>query len=157
MDTNEVQLNILIAHSQFITMKVHWKRMRMWCFTTVYASLAVEEREELWREIEAFIGSVDKPWMLAGDFNEAKNLEERDHGGDEMLHRCLRLNNVIENNGLIDLGFPSPKFTWARGLSLQTRKQARLDRALCNIEWRSRFQEVEVNTWLTVTWITIPS
>jgi len=27
---------------------------------------------------------------------------------------------------------------------MQTRKQARLDRVLCNVEWRSRFQEATV-------------
>jgi len=82
--------------------------------------------------------------LLAGDFNETKSLEERDHDGDDMLRRCLKFNNFIENNGLIDLGFSGPKFTWAHGTSEQTRKQARLDRAICNMEWRSKFQEATV-------------
>jgi len=75
-----------MAHSQFITMEVHRTGICPLCFTAVYASPVVQQREELWREIEDFAGQVDKPWMLAGDFNETKNLEERDHGGDEMLH-----------------------------------------------------------------------
>ena len=39
------------------------------------------------------------------------------------------------------MGYSSPKFTWMRGLSPSTRKKARLDRALCNTEWRVKFQE----------------
>ena len=58
-----------------------------------------------------------------------------------MLRRCTRFKHWIENNGLIDLGFSGPKFTWTRGLNRETRKEARLDRALCNMDWRVRFQE----------------
>ena len=39
------------------------------------------------------------------------------------------------------MGFSGPKFTRSRGQNLETRKNARLDRALCNIEWRLRFQD----------------
>jgi len=74
-----------------------------------------------------------------GDFNEMKILEEWEHGGEEMLRRCNKLNNFTENIVLIDLGFTSPKFAWARGKSLATRRSATLDRALCNIQWRSVF------------------
>ena len=68
-------------------------------------------REQLWCELESFSGSINIPWMLAGDFNETKNMEERDHGGDDMSRRCLKFNNLIENNGLIDLGYSRPKFS----------------------------------------------
>ena len=84
---------------------------------------------------------INVPWMLAGDFNETRSLEERDHGGKEMARRCAKFNNWIENNGLLDMGFSGPKFTWSGGKSWSTRKNARLDRPLCNTLWRARFQE----------------
>jgi len=143
-DPCEMQVNILRAQPQFITMEIVSSGVRPWFFTAIYASPVAHQREVLWRGIEGFAGIVDKPWLLAGDFNETKNLEERDHGGDEMHRRCLKFNNIIQNNGLIDLGFSGPKFTWARSLCEQTRKRARLDRALCNADWRSRFQEASV-------------
>jgi len=58
-----------------------------------------------------------------------------------MAKRCDKFNNVIKNNGLIDLGFSGPIYTWGRGTSWATRKSARLDRSLCNAAWRTRFQE----------------
>jgi len=58
-----------------------------------------------------------------------------------MQRRCTRFTQWIDNTGLIDLGFSGPKFTWARGLSPTTRKEARLGRALCNIDWRVKFQD----------------
>ena len=57
-----------------------------------------------------------------------------------MLRRCKRFKQWIDNYGLIDLGYSGPKYTWARGLSSTTRKEARLDRALCNTEWRLKYQ-----------------
>jgi len=79
--------------------------------------------------------------MLAGDFSETRLLHERDHGGDDMMHRCARFANWIENNGLTDLGYSGSCFTWARANTWETRKSARLDRALRNEQWRARFQE----------------
>ena len=38
------------------------------------------------------------PWLLVGDINETKSLDERDHGGDEMRIRCTNFTNFIENN-----------------------------------------------------------
>ena len=84
-DTSEVSLNVLKAHPQFITSQVHRRGMQPWCFTVVYASPSPQLREQLWCEMEAFSGSVKMPWMFAGDFNETKNIEERDHGGDDMV------------------------------------------------------------------------
>jgi len=91
--------------------------------------------------LEIFAGSTRKPWLLPGDFNETRSLDERDHGGGDMARRCSRFNNWVEINGLVDLGNSGPRFTWVRGNAEATRKSTRLDRALCNIDWRAEFQE----------------
>ncbi|XP_031124258.1 uncharacterized protein LOC116026974 [Ipomoea triloba] len=41
-------------------------------------------------------------------------------------------------------GFSGPSLTWIRGNSSGTVKGARLDRVLCNVEWRQRFPNVSV-------------
>jgi len=112
-------------------MEVLQQGLPPWTFTAIYASPLCSMREQLRQEIEFFAESNTTPWLLAGDFNETINLSERDHGSDEMARRCFRFNNMIKNNGLIDLGFFGPRFTWSRGNSWLTRKSARLDRALC--------------------------
>ena len=47
----------------------------------------------------------------------------------------------MENNGFIDIGFSRHKFTCIRGNNESTQKCAKLDRALCNAEWRTQFHE----------------
>ncbi|KAJ8424220.1 hypothetical protein Cgig2_011631 [Carnegiea gigantea] len=44
------------------------------------------------------------PWLLAGDYNETRTLDERDHSGLDMARHCSKFNNGIENNALIDTG-----------------------------------------------------
>uniref|UniRef100_A0A803MIA0 Uncharacterized protein n=1 Tax=Chenopodium quinoa TaxID=63459 RepID=A0A803MIA0_CHEQI len=83
--------------------------------------------------------------MLAGDFNETMSMDERNgNGGSEMQRRCREFSNWVENNALIDLGCSGPAHTWFRGLTPDTFKSARLDRALSNDEWRLRFEEAGV-------------
>lgn len=50
----------------------------------------------------------------------------------------------VDRKGLIDLGFSGPILTWSHGTSLKTRKSARLDRALCNEDWRSLLHSTSV-------------
>ncbi|KAJ8443567.1 hypothetical protein Cgig2_020654 [Carnegiea gigantea] len=97
-DKEKIDLILINSHTQFVTMELSHLAYR-----------------------------TNQPWMLAGDFNETKSLEERDHGGCEMDRRCQNFNNWIENNELIDLGFTGLRFTWSRGNSNYTRKNARLD------------------------------
>nr|GMD83465.1 uncharacterized protein LOC109174175 [Ipomoea batatas] len=51
----------------------------------------------------------------------------------------------IHSEGLIDLGFSRPKLTWVEGNSSGNAKGARLDRALCNFDWRQRFHEATIS------------
>lgn len=45
----------------------------------------------------------------------------------------------MEDRSLIDVGFIGSKFSRRHGVSLKTRKAARLDQALCCEEWRRLF------------------
>lgn len=45
---------------------------------------------------------------------------------------------------MIELDFVGPRFTWSHGNSVETRRSARLDRALCDEGWRRRFPEAFV-------------
>ncbi|KAJ8450710.1 LOW QUALITY PROTEIN: hypothetical protein Cgig2_021182 [Carnegiea gigantea] len=138
---NQVQLNLIEAHIQFITIEVVVSGTRSWLFTAIYASPHSYGREELWKKLEGRASTTNRPWLLAGDFNETKTLDERDHRGADMARRCSKSNNWIENNALLDIGFTGPKFTWVRGRNPSTRKSARLDRVLCNVAWRHKFQD----------------
>lgn len=45
----------------------------------------------------------------------------------------------MDRYGLIDLGFIGSRYTWSHGLSVETKKTTRSDRAVCCNQWRRRF------------------
>ena len=140
-NADEIDIAVLNSHEQFVTVEIKSQGQVDWLLTFIYASPQPQTREVLWQELQHRASEYQRPWLLAGDFNETASLEERNHGGADMWRRCQRFKAWIENNGLIDVGYSGPKFTWARGLSAATRKETRLDRALCNAAWRVKFQD----------------
>ncbi|KAK9689451.1 hypothetical protein RND81_09G059800 [Saponaria officinalis] len=107
-------------HSQFITVEVSRTGGVPWFFTAVYASPDPTNRRELWSELENFAHTNGCPWILARDFNETRSLSKR-HGE-----------------------FAGLSHTWARGNSPETRQSTRLDRALCNTELGSYYDNASV-------------
>ncbi|XP_074318679.1 uncharacterized protein LOC141655501 [Silene latifolia] len=139
-----VSVSPVTHHNQFITVEIARRGSPPWFFSAVYASPNPHNRHELWSELENYAHSHNLPWMLAGDFNETRSIQER-HGGDQnMIRRCNAFNNWIEDCELIELEFSGPLHTWARGNSIETRQSARLDRALCNSEWGALFGDASV-------------
>ncbi|KAL8159774.1 hypothetical protein V2J09_001311 [Rumex salicifolius] len=58
--------------------------------------------------------------------------------------RCERFSSWIDEMEMIDLGYTGSKFTWTRGKDLSTQSAARLDRGLCNFEWRDAFPDASI-------------
>ena len=79
-----------------------------------------------------------------GYFNAIVSTEERSSTSNLDSGRCSAFTFWISQHQLIDLGFSGPWFTWTRGISIDTFKGARLDRALCNSTWKFLFEGVVV-------------
>ncbi|XP_074274041.1 uncharacterized protein LOC141597474 [Silene latifolia] len=142
--TNLITVTPVKEHEQYITVEVARNGEYPWFFSAVYASPDPSNRRELWSELENFAKTNNRPWLLAGDFNETRSLSER-HGGDRnMERRCEKFNEWIDNCELIELAFSGSPHTWARGNSVETRQSARLDRALCSSEWGTMFEDAMV-------------
>ena len=110
-NSEEIRVDLITIHKQFVTVEIHYKRQASWLLTVVYASPHMQRREILWHELQHFASECNKPWLLAGDFNETMSLKERNHGGTEMLRRCSRFKHWIGNNGSliwVSLGQSSP-------------------------------------------------
>lgn len=71
-----------------------------------------------------------------GDLNVYLLATEKQGGARANIAKCRELFNFLHQSALQDMGFSGPRFTWRRG-SLQER----LDRALCNNEWRIHFPD----------------
>ncbi|KAL8161268.1 hypothetical protein V2J09_012757 [Rumex salicifolius] len=139
-----VELKQIDIHQQVVSLEVERSNEDRWLFSAIYASPNPANREELWNRLLNLKSFVDCPWLLMGDFNETASLDERTGNSDGMRKRCDNFQSWIDGMKLIELGFSGPKFTWSRGRDPHTRTSARLDRGLCNIEWREAYLEASI-------------
>ncbi|XP_019200243.1 PREDICTED: uncharacterized protein LOC109193865 [Ipomoea nil] len=115
-----------------------------WVFAPVYGSPTHHLRRRLWRELSQSKRGVSGSWLVAGDFNSVTSKEETSNYISFSTQRSSDFVTWIQDECLIDLGFSGPKLTWVKDGSTAAYKGARLDRALCNLDWRIRFPEASV-------------
>ncbi|XP_021717958.1 uncharacterized protein LOC110685744 [Chenopodium quinoa] len=137
--TDLVTVNPILKHYQHITMEISRVGDRPWYFSAVYANPDPTKRKELWKELQEFARQNNEPWLVAGDFNDTRFPSERNTFCRETDRRSSLFNSWVEEMELVEVEFSGAFHTWARGRSLETRKSARLDRALCNEQWATRF------------------
>ena len=94
---------------------------------------------------------ISSPQLIVGDFNDITNRLERKCGGPIYFKCCNEFSAWIDNHGFLDMGWRCLKFT-QRGTKIdgQERIFRRLDRAICNQEWRIIFSKAIVKILLRV-------
>jgi len=140
----ELHLRVLSSSDQYATLEVSMRDAGGWLLSAIYGSPIEQKRTELWSELDGFARQNSHPWLLIGDFNDTRSMDERRNCSEHLSRRCSNFNNWIEINGFFDLGFSGPPYTWTRGTNPDTRKATTLDRGLCNQAWRLLFQEAGV-------------
>jgi hypothetical protein len=128
--------------SQCITIQITRGNVS-WVCSGIYASPTTSVREGLWDYLCGLRTRVMQPWILVGDFNDILLISEQ-RGGHFSQPRADKFADMIANCNLLVLDSFGSKFTWqarCRGNRLVSR---RLDRGLCDIEWRMRFPEATV-------------
>ncbi|XLR37822.1 hypothetical protein S83_022482 [Arachis hypogaea] len=82
---------------------------------------------------------------MVGDFNEIADPMEKKGGTKVNVNACRKFVDWIQRCNLIDLGYIGTKFTW-KGPQWEKldRVFKRLDRALSNVEWRTRYLNAKV-------------
>ncbi|KAL4305780.1 hypothetical protein AHAS_Ahas16G0112500 [Arachis hypogaea] len=80
----------------------------------------------MWELLHNISRNMNLPWLMIGDFNDIAEQSEKKGGGGNDAHACRR--------------YSGSRFTWKGGIREgQERVYKRLDRALCNSEWRTNF------------------
>ena len=100
-------------------------------------------RRELWAFLRACSSTIgDVPWLVLGDFNIVRYGEEKFGGVTSSPNYMDELNACCFEAGLEDLKYSGNFLTWSRG-SGQSFVARKLDRALVNLSWMTRFPEAE--------------
>ena len=102
-------------------------------------------RRELWSALRTFSSAYGAvPWLVLGDFNIVRHGGEK-LGGDLTCPNYIdELNNCCYEAELEDLKYSGNFFTWRKG-SGHRYKARKLDRALVNLEWMTKFTAAEAH------------
>ena len=110
------------------------------CVSAVYAKYSRVGRRPLWSALESWSSSVNRPWLVAGDFNIISTAAEKSGGSAPRVGEMEELNLAIQASGLEAVNFDGSPFTWTNGRVWQ-----RLDRVLINADWLNIFASVHVS------------
>ncbi|KAL7226194.1 hypothetical protein ACSBR1_021345 [Camellia fascicularis] len=145
---NVVNVRVVEASSQQITATISRQDYPDWLLSAVYASPSSVKRDELWEQLEAIAQYTTDPWLVAGDFNDftSPNDKRSFHGRSHQnlsqdQRRSSKFNDRINHCKLMDLGCAGPRLTWSNNRKGWANTMVRLDRAMCNTEWRTTFPD----------------
>ncbi|KAJ1441395.1 Ribonuclease H-like superfamily [Sesbania bispinosa] len=138
-DTNS-RVEVISNHPQFVHLKISpLHGGRPWFLICVYASPRLQQRRILWHELCSISDHMSGDWAIWGDFNSYLHGYEKQGGGAPNLVSMNHFRTCTNYYNLLDGGFNGPSFTWA-----WRNVKERLDRLLCNGQWRTRFDEAVI-------------
>lgn len=141
----DIRVTPFFKSGQMLTVSICTEGDQEFFYSIVYALNTMEERKELWKDLKLHQDSPivrNKPWLIAGDFNETLDME--DHSSHEispMVTQGMRdFGEIVQYCSLMDLGSHGPHFTWSnkRSEGLISKK---IDRVLFNDHWLAAYPQ----------------
>ncbi|XP_019152396.1 PREDICTED: uncharacterized protein LOC109149189 [Ipomoea nil] len=141
---NNLKVEIIATNPQFILTRIGEENRNIGLVSFVYGSPSQSYRNKLWEGLSNDRFSMRESWLSVGDYNAVTCMEDVSNTENFGNNRCAGMRQWIFKEGLIDLGFFGARYTWTRGKEKATFTGARLDRALCNLEWTTNHPETKV-------------
>lgn len=79
----------------------------LFLLSTIYCLSSFSAKKILWENLLHFSKFVNAPWLVAGDFNQIGDMDEKQGKNTFFLKKNL------SNCHLNDLGYHGPKYTWS--------------------------------------------
>lgn len=119
---------------QELHFRVKHINQHLFTLSTIYCLPSLSAKTTLWENLLNFSKLVDTSWLVAGDFNQIGDLDEKQGGRTPPITKCLNFKTNISKCQLNNLGYHGPKYTWSnkRFTNKNTLIQERLDRVLGN-------------------------
>ena len=116
-----------------------------WIFSAVYASPRSVERCIMWENLIKVTDLHNKPWVIAGDFNEPLLGEDKFGGRPVNISRSLLFKDCLDKCNMVDLGFSGPRYTWTNRREINNLIQERIDRYFMNPSWCLLYLDARVS------------
>ncbi|KAF7825274.1 ribonuclease H [Senna tora] len=137
----DIDATCTYSHEQFLQLEIKDQIKGKWDVIAVYANPHAQIRDSIWPILESKCTNSSS-LLMAGDFNEIASVSEQRGGSAPNLNRCNRFKEWINNCNLIDMVPAGPFFSWEGPKRQgQAKLYKRLDRTLCNQNWRNFFRD----------------
>jgi hypothetical protein len=131
---NDLNVTSFEEHNNYLDIRIYENSADAWRLTGIYGEPSGVRKHLTWDYVRDLHAMRNLPWAIMGDFNEILCGSEKE-GGNLRPQRCMQaFRDVLTDCNLDDLGYVGEIFTWRRG-----RMRERLDRAVCNPVWSSKF------------------
>lgn len=110
-----------------------------WRFTGYYGFPDQGRRNQSWNLLRHLASVNSLPWLIMGDFNDLLSSDDKEGGAahPNWLFRGFR--EAILDCNVTDVPLTGHKFTWCRGRGTKFKVEERLDRAMGNPLWHTKF------------------
>ncbi|OIT08479.1 hypothetical protein A4A49_00874 [Nicotiana attenuata] len=127
LDHDEQQLSLEMKHVE---------NGNLFHLTVIYAKCKPILRRPLWEVLRHKSTTCNVPWCVIRDFNVIASVEEKIGGIPYQMSKSLDFLSMMEDCGLMDLGFYGSKVTWSN------------ERGQCAIVWKSLDRGLANDLWL---------
>lgn len=127
--------------------------LNSWKLTTVYGPCQDPMRSEFVQWLKDLDVQDSENWLLIGDFNFYRSLEDRNKPGGN-LQNTLIFNDIIGHLGLIELPLKGRAFTWSN--MQQDPLLEQLDWFFTTVNWTTDYPNTEVLPMAKITSDHIP-
>lgn len=110
-DKVEIELVVNIEQEIHVEVKVRSSDLAL-IFSAMYGSPRSDERHILWENLTKVLDLHNKPWILAGDFNEPLIKGDKFVGRGVSISRSLLFKDYLDRCNMVNMGFARLRFTW---------------------------------------------
>ncbi|XP_074315152.1 uncharacterized protein LOC141651333 [Silene latifolia] len=111
----------------------------MWYLCCVYGEPDHSKRGAVWDNFTHHLNSLDKPFLLIGDFNQVEFSSDKLGGSDKLIQGANLFTYWNNLHCLMDIPFKGPRFTWCNNRDSPHRIYERLDKGFASNDWLSLF------------------
>ncbi|XP_019241803.1 PREDICTED: uncharacterized protein LOC109221818 [Nicotiana attenuata] len=111
--------------------------------TVVYGFNGLEQRKELWQNLQQIATIVTDPWLVAGDFNVVLYANDRLSCNPVSFAETEDFSSCLQQTALSELPWQSEYYTWTNRQPGVDKVSSRIDRVLGNYEWLMNWNHVE--------------
>ena len=136
---NDLLVDVVSSSLNHIDAIINKDTEAAWRFTGFYGEPETHKRHESWDLLRSLHHQTSLPWLCAGDFNEILKQSEKLGGRTRPPGQMQLFRDILDECGLIDIGFKGSPFTWSKIHNNGASIWERLDRAVVSYEWFSKF------------------